>query len=153
MSWYNPAGVKKGEEMNLYFSCSITGGREDQPIYQALVEHLLELGHQVPTALLARPDILEVETVIRPAEVFQRDDAWVRSCDALIAEVSAPSHGVGYEIALAVCLGKPVFCCYREGKPVSKMLLGNCHPKFKIVSYRTTQEALDLVSDFLFYLR
>ncbi|NPV78146.1 MAG: deoxyribonucleoside 5'-monophosphate N-glycosidase [Anaerolineae bacterium] len=135
--------------MNVYFSCSITGGREDQPIYQALVGRLLELGHQVPTALLARADVFEAETVISPEEVFRRDDAWVRGCDALIAEVSTPSHGVGYEIALAVCLGKPVFCCYQEGRSVSKMLLGNRHPQFKIAAYRTTQEALDLVDDFL----
>jgi nucleoside 2-deoxyribosyltransferase len=135
--------------MNVYFSCSITGGRNDQKVYKALVDHLLELGHEVPTAMLAHPDVLAAETVVTPEEVFQRDDAWVRCCDALIAEVSTPSHGVGYEIALAICLGKPVLCCYALGKPVSKMILGNSNPTIRVAGYRTVVEALKITDAFL----
>lgn len=135
--------------MNIYFSCSITGGRNDQQVYLALVNRLLELGHKVPTAMLARPDVLRQETSLGAEEVFKRDDGWVRSCDALIAEVSTPSHGVGYEIALAVCLGKPVLCCYEIGKPVSKMILGNTGPTIKVAGYATLDEALKLVDDFV----
>jgi nucleoside 2-deoxyribosyltransferase len=74
---------------------------------------------------------------------------WVKACDVLIAEVSTPSHGVGYEIALAENLGKPVFCCYTEGKRVSKMILGNQNPKFFVISYQSSVEAVRHMREFL----
>lgn len=42
--------------MNIYFACSITGGREFEPLYQAMVHALLKAGHTVPTAHLAEAD-------------------------------------------------------------------------------------------------
>lgn len=47
--------------MNLYFSCSLTGGRDDQPVYAALVGYLLAQGHTVPTAHLAHPGVMKEE--------------------------------------------------------------------------------------------
>jgi len=135
--------------MNIYFSCSITGGRNDQRIYRMMVDHLLELGHEVPTAMLADAELSPMDSMLLPEEVFRRDDAWVRHCDALIAEVTTPSHGVGYEIALALFLEKPVLCCYQAGKTISKMILGNPHPKIVVRSYRSSQEATHCMEDFL----
>ena len=45
--------------------------------------------------------------------------------EVVIAEVSTPSLGVGYEIASALKMGKPTLCLYREGQEVSKMITGN----------------------------
>ncbi len=135
--------------MKVYFSCSITGGRQDQPLYRDIVTLLEAGGHEVPTAHLAHDDVLDLEAVETPEEIYMRDVDWVRECDALIAEVSTPSHGVGYEIALAVSLGKPVLCCYREGVRVSKMILGNRAPHYQVYSYQTPQQALALVKDFV----
>ncbi|GIV63477.1 MAG: deoxyribonucleoside 5'-monophosphate N-glycosidase [Bellilinea sp.] len=136
-------------KMNIYFSCSITGGRNDQPVYAAIVQALLEDGHHVPTAILASPQVMDMEMVVDPREVYRRDVDWVQACDALIAEVSTPSHGVGYEIALALMLEKPVLACFRAGVPVSKMILGNDHPRFTSVMYRDAEEAVILIRDFL----
>jgi nucleoside 2-deoxyribosyltransferase len=135
--------------MNIYFSCSITGGRQDQLIYHAIVDTLLKEGHQVPTAHLSHPDVMEKETVIAPAEVYKRDVRWVEECDVLIAEVSTPSHGVGYEIALALLLGKPVFCCYQNGRRVSKMILGNDHPTLTLYPYHSVDDLLPRINEFL----
>ena len=126
--------------MNIYFSCAITGGRQDQAIYAAVVEALLEDGHEVPTANLSSASVMEAEAIISPQEVYERDSAWVKACDVVVAEVSTPSHGVGYEIALAICSGKPVLCCYQEGRRVSKMLTGNSSPGLQVFSYRTPEE-------------
>ncbi|MCJ7519158.1 MAG: nucleoside 2-deoxyribosyltransferase [Anaerolineaceae bacterium] len=135
--------------MNIYFSCSITGGRRDQVVYQRIAEHLTALGHDVPTAHLSRADVLDEEKVIEPLEVYNRDVRWVEECDALVAEVSTPSHGVGYEIALALSLGKPVFCCYREGIKVSKILLGNTQAHLKIYGYADEIDLLATIDRFL----
>ncbi|MDP2965286.1 MAG: nucleoside 2-deoxyribosyltransferase [Pelolinea sp.] len=135
--------------MNIYFSCSITGGRRDQAVYQRIVEHLTAKGHDVPTAHLSWADVLDEEKVIEPLDVYNRDVKWVEECDALVAEVSTPSHGVGYEIALALFLGKPVFCCYREGIKVSKMLTGNTHTCLKVYGYTDENGLLSNLDLFL----
>ena len=135
--------------MNIYFSCSITGGRRDQAVYQHIVDYLTAKGHDVPTAHLSRADVLDEEKVIEPLEVYNRDVKWVEACDALVAEVSTPSHGVGYEIALALFLGKPVFCCYREGVKVSKMLKGNTHARLKVYGYSVESSLLAAIDQFL----
>ncbi|NMB55000.1 MAG: deoxyribonucleoside 5'-monophosphate N-glycosidase [Leptolinea sp.] len=135
--------------MNIYFSCSITGGRKEQPVYQQLVEALLEDGHIVPTAHLSDDRILYLEKVVDPGDIYQRDVDWLTGCDALVAEISTPSHGVGYEIAMAEALGKPIFCCYQKGIHVSKMILGNPSPLFHFCCYSTVEEAVRDMKVFL----
>ena len=139
--------------MNIYFSCSITGGRQDQQAYAAIVDYLLQQGHEVPTAHLSQPDIMDLEKVVTPLDIYQRDVNWVTGCEALIAEVSTPSHGVGYEIALANFFQKPVLCCYRTGKTVSKMITGNPSPLQKVISYQSLTELVAQVELFLLELR
>ncbi len=135
--------------MNLYFSCSLTGGRQDEQVYGAIVQHLENAGHEVPTAHLADPGVMELEKVTAADEIYKRDTDWIKGCDAVIAEVSTPSHGVGYEISYALRLNKPVLCCYKEGVPVSKMILGNDSPGLAVQSYKDEREALELVDKFL----
>ncbi len=135
--------------MNIYFACSITGGREYQPVYEAIVRALTADGHEIPTAHLADAGVMEQERVIAPAAVYARDVAWIRAADALIAEVSVPSHGVGYEIGFALGLGKPVLCVHRQGRAVSKMITGNPDPRLSVQAYENEEEAIQLVRRFL----
>lgn len=135
--------------MNIYFSCSITGGRDDQHIYQQMVDRMLVLGHEVPTAHLSKIEVLEEEQVVSALDVYQRDVNWVNQCDVLVAEVSTPSHGVGYEIALALAQGKPVLCCYRADRKVSKMLLGNTSTNLTLAPYNDAPEVLQALENYL----
>lgn len=135
--------------MNIYFACSITGGRAFETVYQAITRALLEDGHEVPTAHLADPGVKALEMIVSPRQVYERDVAWIQACDALIAEVSTPSHGVGYEVALALSLRKPVLCCYQDGQPVSKMITGNSHPNLRVATYQNANEAVEAVRAFL----
>ena len=135
--------------MNIYFACSITGGRDFEPVYQAIIAALLEDGHIVPTAHLAESSVKAMEAIVSAREVFERDVAWIKDCEALIAEVSTPSHGVGYEVAYALSIGKPVLCIYQEGRPISKMLSGNSHPHIQVKSYHEKAEAISNIRSFL----
>jgi nucleoside 2-deoxyribosyltransferase len=135
--------------MNLYFACSITGGRELEPLYQEIVRALQEMGHSVPTAHLAESGAGRREAALSPQEVYARDTAWLRECDALIAEVSVPSHGVGYEIGFALGLGKPVLAVFQEGRTVSKMISGNPASLLTVKPYRTSKEARQIIEEFL----
>jgi nucleoside 2-deoxyribosyltransferase len=135
--------------MNVYFACSITGGRQDAGVYQVIVNAMQAAGHAVPTALLASEKVVDLEIVVHPEEVYTRDVAWIDASEALVAEVSTPSHGVGYEISHALRRGKPVLCIHREGVLVSKMLTGNTHANISVRSYTSEEEAAQIVIGFL----
>src|SRR5512143_1134095 len=135
--------------MKIYFSGSISGGREYEAIYQHLVARLQAQGHDVLSAHVADPTALEREKDRSPREVFERDVNWVKECEAMIAEISTPSLGVGYEYALAVQLGKPVLCVYRSGVRMSKMITGNPAPNLTVVAYSDEAELDEWVDAFL----
>jgi len=137
------------DKLNIYFACSITGGRQFESIYQTITKSLLEAGHIVPTAHLAGDNVLNLEGIVEPREVFTRDVNWIKACDAMVAEVSTPSHGVGYEVAFALGIGKPVLCCYKTGQKVSKMITGNTHEKLRVVSYQDGNHVVRIVREFL----
>jgi 2'-deoxynucleoside 5'-phosphate N-hydrolase len=135
--------------MKIYFSCSISGGRQDQPLYQAMVEFLQARGQEVLTAQLASAEVSGPESGLDARAVYERDTRWLRESDVLIAEVSTPSHGVGYEIAMAEGLGKPVLCLHQAGRRVSKMILGNPGARYQTREYREAAEALEQIENFL----
>lgn len=135
--------------MNIYFACSITGGRDFESVYQALTAALLADGHQIPTAHLADPTVVELERSVAPREVYERDVDWIDAADALIAEVSVPSHGVGYEIGYALAAGKPVLCLAQHGRKISKMITGNPHRGLRTATYRDASEAIRLAREFV----
>lgn len=135
--------------MNIYFACSITGGREFEPIYLSIVDAMLTDGHEVPTAHLATPEVRELEISVASDEVYARDVNWIRNSDVLVAEVSTPSHGVGYEIGFALGLGKPVLACHRSDRGISKMISGNPDTNLTVRNYATTAEAVQIVREYL----
>jgi len=139
--------------MNIYFSCSITGGRADEGVYQVLVEEMLRQGHEVPTAHLAYANVVDTEQEVDAREIFLRDIGWLRTCDAVVAEVSTRSHGVGYEIAVGLALEKPVLCCHRVGCRVSKIITGNDSKHLSVREYANDEEAKACLNDFLLTLK
>ena len=135
--------------MNIYFACSITGGREFERVYQDLTAALVMDGHEVPTAHLAASSVVSLEAVVAPHEVYERDMTWIQAAYALIAEVSVPSHGVGYEIGFALNAGKPALCLFQEGRKISKMISGNPHPQLQVRAYQDSVHAIELMRQFL----
>ena len=135
--------------MKIYFACSITGGRQDEDNYQAIVAGLQSKGHEVLTAGLASADFHILEGTVGPVEVYERDTAWIRESDCLIAEVSTPSHGVGYEYGYALNQGKPVVCIHKKGRTVSKMILGNPDKALSVFTYTEIDEVLDYLYKWL----
>ncbi|MEX2144004.1 MAG: hypothetical protein WD740_05360, partial [Anaerolineales bacterium] len=68
---------------------------------------------------------------------------------AVVAEDTTPSHGVGYEISYALDREKPVLCLYRRGARVSKMLTGNTMPGLQIVDYAEINEGIEKLRQFI----
>jgi 2'-deoxynucleoside 5'-phosphate N-hydrolase len=112
----------------IYFSGSITGGREDRALYQHVIEELERDGHRVLAGSVAAEHVRESGDALHACFIFDRDMAWLAEADVLVAEVSKPSTGVGYEIAAArYRYGIPVICLYRAAytKRCSAMVSGD----------------------------
>lgn len=122
-------------QMKIYFAAAISGGRDRQPILRKIVGKLQDIGCEVLTEHVAREDVLAVESQFSMQEIFQRDIAWLRQSDAMVAEVTTPSLGVGYEIARAIEFGKPVLCLCEEGTRLSAMIRGNDAQNLTINEY------------------
>jgi len=46
-------------------------------------------------------------------QILERDMDWLAKSQVVVAEVTQPSLGVGFEIARAITLNKPVLCLFR----------------------------------------
>ena len=135
--------------MKVYFACAIVGGRQDEASYQQLVDALLADGHEIPTAMNAGPGWQTMEGSPDPNEVYRRDTGWIDESAAVVAEVSTPSHGVGYEISYALDRNKPVLCLYKRGSIISKMITGNTMPGLQVTDYGDMQEGIEIARKFL----
>lgn len=135
--------------MKIYFACPVISERGDEAVYQSIVDALIAAGHQVPTAIIAKPEVVTLEKQANPQEIYTNSIRRIEKCSVLIAEISKPSLGVGYEIAYALHLNKPVLCCYRQGASISKMITGNTHPKIMVYSYQDTQEVIGVIRAFI----
>jgi nucleoside 2-deoxyribosyltransferase len=135
--------------MKIYFSGAISAGRDHAAVYQHMVARLQAQGHTVLSAHVAEPDVLEREKDVPAPVVFDRDVKWIDECDLMIAEVSTPSTGVGYEYGYALQIGKPVLCAYRSGLRMSKMITGNPAPNLTVVTYADELELDQKVDAFL----
>ena len=122
--------------MKIYFAGSIRGGRDDQELYFSVIAELQKYG-TVLTEHIGNKDLTGQGEVKRTdKEIFDRDMEWVREADLIVAEVSTPSLGVGYELGQAEAMGKPVLCLYREseGKRLSAMVAGNKYFNINVYS-------------------
>jgi hypothetical protein len=133
----------------IYFAGSIRGGRADQDLYQEMIRHLQGYG-DVLTEHVGDGD-LSIDGTGEPpdVEIHRQDTGWLRRANVLVAEVSTPSLGVGYEIAKAEEWGKPILCLYRpgEGRYLSAMIAGS--DALTVKEYRNLEEAVSLIDEFL----
>jgi hypothetical protein len=135
--------------MIIYFCGAILGGRDNLTVYQHVVRYLQSKGHTVPTQHVAYPDVLIEERGLTPREVYERDEAWMRQSNLLIAEISTPSLGVGYEIGRGLQQGMPVLCLYRAGLEVSKMITGNTAANLQVQAYQDIEDLSRHIDRFL----
>jgi nucleoside 2-deoxyribosyltransferase len=108
---------------NIYFAGSIRGGRGDAAFYKQIIDELRKYG----AVLTEHVGADEQGSELSDKEIHDRDMDWLTSSDIMIAEVTRPSLGVGYEIGIAVSMEKPVVCLYRKGgdAPLSAMIAGS----------------------------
>jgi len=134
--------------MKIYFAGSIRSGRQDAALYYEIVRQLKAYG-EVLTEHVGDTDLGVLGQDIGDRKIHDRDLEWLKSSDYLVAEVTTPSLGVGYEIGKATEWGKPVLCLYRpaEGRSLSAMISGSNRVTLK--EYQSPTELPEVFEQFL----
>jgi hypothetical protein len=134
--------------MKIYFAGAIRGGRQDAALYHEIVR-LLQKHGEVLTEHVSDSALGVLGQDIGDQNIHDRDLEWLRVSDYLVAEVTTPSLGVGYEIARATEWGKPVLCLYRpaNGRSLSAMIAG-CNG-VTVCEYQSLAELEDVFESFL----
>ena len=84
--------------MKLYFAGAIRGGRQDASTYHAMIAHLQTHGEVLTEHVGSKALSDGGEQDLTDKEIHARDISWLEECDAVVAEVTTPSLGVGYEL-------------------------------------------------------
>ena len=135
--------------MKIYFAGAIRGGRDESNIYKKIITFLSSKA-EVLTEHVGSSKLTTIgETNRSDRKIFKRDMEWLQSAELIIAEVTTPSLGVGYELGIAEKFNIPVLCLYRPftGKRLSAMISGN--QKFNCQAYQTFDEAKIHINKFL----
>ena len=137
--------------MKIYFAASIRGGGIDPETCRELLNHLRGHGRVFTEHICDEAADLDGDWG-PDRDIYERDIRWLESADVVVAEVSLPSLGVGYEIGKAEEWGKPILCLYCTNSlgKLSAMIMGN--ENLPVKKYSDLSEALALIDDFLKHL-
>jgi hypothetical protein len=134
--------------MIVYCAGAIKGDSSYQESYQEIVDLVKQLGHSALSEL--NPDF-QAAFPLNVKQVFQRDIKWIEKSSMMIAEISGPSLGVGFEISYALYMREiPVLALYdAEAEKVSAMITGCDSELLYIKTYHDSKELSEIVKSFL----
>jgi len=132
--------------MKIYFSGSISGGREYMDFYRDLISVLSSYG-TVLTEHIGSENLGSSGENMDSRSIYQRDIEYLQNADIVIADVTVPSLGVGYELAWAEAHHIPVHCLFHRdsGKRLSAMVDGNS--AFTVHRYSRSTDFSDICRD------
>ncbi|XP_060943571.1 2'-deoxynucleoside 5'-phosphate N-hydrolase 1 [Limanda limanda] len=138
--------------MKIYFCGSIRGGREDVDLYVKIVKNLKSRG-DVLTEHVSNTQLThtgEAGSAAADRLIHDRDVDWLRQCDVVVAEVTQPSLGVGYELGRVVDMKKRTLCLFRpsSGRVLSAMIRGAADGERFVVSDYTEDELEKVLDQF-----
>lgn len=122
--------------MRIYFTCSARGEEEFGKSYLAIFNAIKDLGHS---------HVFDYREDNDPNKIYASDHEYkvkmyrehiknIRTCDALVIEVSTHSLSMGYLIKEALEVGKPVIALHlRDHEPAFVMGIEN--DKLQVVEY------------------
>ncbi len=139
--------------IRVYCSGPIRGDVSFNDNYRSIIKEVAELGCLPLTEIAPADDPNRVDLNISDhsdRDIYNRDMDWLRSSHCVVAEVSAPSHGAGFEISYALfVMGVPVLALHcNRGNRLSAMLEGCDSPKLQVVHYSDTEEIKPHLVDF-----
>ena len=136
------------QKIKMYFACSVRGGRDDGHLYEQLVRFLRKKG-EILTEFNIDKDLTSFGTPGATTDTYKRDMKMLEQSEVMVAEITTPSLGVGYEIAKAEELDIPVLALYRPqtDRNLSAMIDGN--PEVAVMKYKEIYQAKQAINKFL----
>jgi len=134
--------------VKVYFACSIRGGG-DTSNYLTILNAIKSSSVEVLSEVFVHDAINLGGSPLPAKQIYNRDISMIEKCDAVIAEVSNPSLGVGYELAYAENRHKPILCLFdaRSDRKLSAMITGNDY--FIVKKYSTDLEIAEYIEEFV----
>ena len=122
--------------MKIYFAGSMRGGQKDQKLYAEIIEELKLYG-QVLTEHVGE-GLDEIDTKgMSDKDIYDYDMMRLLESDIVIAEVTQPSIGVGYEIGASEALEKTIVALFRPDQGIRRSAMlaseGISHLEYKTI--------------------
>lgn len=134
--------------MNIYFCGSIRGGRDLAATYANMIDLLGSYGTVLTEHLGSDEEIESNDRRLSDREIHDRDLGWIMKSDALVAEVTVPSLGVGYEIGRAIEMKKPVLCLFWESSKYSLSAMISGSESVNVQYYSGLEELKEMFDAF-----
>ncbi|MBP9670484.1 hypothetical protein KBD75_03725 [Candidatus Woesebacteria bacterium] len=136
--------------MKVHFIGDLGGNKSD---YKSIVDVVKKHGDELVTDHSIVRTLKDVETETpEDAELYAKKmSQWLKQSDVVVVETTVPLLGAGYEIAVALQLGKPVIALYRpDGKNTPHVLKGLESDKLQVIGYndKNLSEALSLALEY-----
>ncbi|NLL01772.1 MAG: nucleoside 2-deoxyribosyltransferase [Mollicutes bacterium] len=130
----------------IYFAGAITIGNDKYEDYIDLIDFLSDYG-EILTKNIWNEDLSHVNNY--EEKIYQRHKKWMDEADLIIADISLPSIGVGYELSYFEAHNKPSICLYDENSPkrLNCMIAGNKY--HKIIKYKDLKEVKEKLKEIL----
>jgi hypothetical protein len=134
--------------MIIYCAGPIRGNTTYQENYSEIVRIVESMGH---TALAEISTKFSSSIPLNAKQIYTRDIKWIDGSKIMIAEVSGPSLGVGFEVSYALFVKKiPVLAVYSEqAGQISAMISGCSNPMLQIKKYQNIDELTSIVKNFI----
>lgn len=135
--------MERNDPLKIYFACSIRGEQGGLEEKELIVGIMKDLGHNVLSEIFLTQDINQNESLgtLTPAQIFDRDIAWVKESDVVVADVTRVSLGVGIEIGYKLAQnGQVVAICHQARFKSLSNMAKNQHHHYKLIIWSTPEE-------------
>jgi hypothetical protein len=134
--------------MIIYCAGPIRGNTTYNENYSEIVRIVESMGH---TALSEKSSKFSSTILLSDKQVYTRDIKWIDGSKIMIAEVSGPSLGVGFEISYALFVKKmPVLAVYDEqAGQISSMISGCANPQLQVKKYLNVDDLTSMIKNFI----
>lgn len=134
--------------MIIYCAGPIKGDTTYQENYKELINIVEELGHSAISELSGK---FNASIPLTDREIYTRDIKWIEGSNLMIAEISGPSLGVGFEISYALFQRKiPVLAlASAEVEKVSAMITGCSSELLTTEKYRNIDNMKFIIEKYL----
>lgn len=134
--------------MIIYCAGPIRGDVTYQKFFTKIIDYIESEGHTVLAEFSGK---FSSTIPLTDKQTYKRDLKWIDGSKLMIAEISGPSLGVGFEISYAIFQRKlPVLAlCNSEVQNISSMITGCDSPLLTIQKYRDEDDMKRIVRKFI----